>query len=160
MDKLKIIVNDSLTFEVSARELEELDRVQTGEGALHVLKDARSYEVRVLETDFPGKKLTLQVNGNVYVAEISDPYDQLVNKMGLTLDMQHKVDEIRAPMPGLVLQILAGPGDEVKRGEALLILEAMKMENVIKSPGDGIIGQVSVERGQAVDKGQVLFRMQ
>ncbi|MFZ2898198.1 MAG: biotin/lipoyl-containing protein [Saprospiraceae bacterium] len=160
MDKLKIIVNDSLSFEVSARELEELDRVQTGEDAIHVLKDARSYEVKVLETDFPGKKLTIQVNGNVYVAEISDPYDQLVNRMGLTLDMQHKVDEIRAPMPGLVLQILAGPGDEVKRGEALLILEAMKMENVIKSPGDGVVGQVSVEKGQAVDKGQVLFRMQ
>jgi biotin carboxyl carrier protein len=160
MDKLKIIVNDSLSFEVSARELEDLDRVQTGEDAVHVLKDARSHEVKVLETDFPGKKLIIQVNGNVYVAEISDPYDQLVNKMGLTLDMQHKVDEIRAPMPGLVLQILAGPGDEVKRGEALLILEAMKMENVIKSPGDGVIGQVSVAKGQAVDKGQVLFRMQ
>ncbi len=160
MDKLKIIVNDSLSFEVSARELEELDRVHTGEDAIHVLKDARSYEVKVLETDFPGTKLTIQVNGNAYVAEISDPYDQLVNKMGLTLDMQHKVDEIRAPMPGLVLQLLAGPGDEVKRGEALLILEAMKMENVIKSPGDGVIGQVSVEKGQAVDKGQVLFRMQ
>lgn len=160
MDKLKIIVNDSLSFEVSARELEELDRVQTGENTVHVLKDSRSYEVKVLETDFPGKKLTLQVNGNIYVAEISDTYDQLVNKMGLTLDTQHKVDEIRAPMPGLVLQILVGPGEEVKRGDTLLILEAMKMENVIKSPGDGLIGQVSVEKGQPVDKGQVLFRMQ
>jgi biotin carboxyl carrier protein len=76
------------------------------------------------------------------------------------LDTQHKVDEIRAPMPGLVLQILVGPGEEVKRGDTLLILEAMKMENVIKSPGDGLIGQVSVEKGQPVDKGQVLFRMQ
>lgn len=159
MEKLKIAVNDTLSFEISSKELESLDCVRTGGDSLHVLKGTRSYEIKVLETNFAEKKLTLSVNGNIYQAEISDPYDQLVNQMGLLLDNMHKVDAVKAPMPGLILQILVEPGDEVKQGDGLLILEAMKMENVIKSPGDGTVAQIPVQKGQAVDKGQVLVRM-
>ncbi|MCB9283756.1 MAG: acetyl-CoA carboxylase biotin carboxyl carrier protein subunit [Lewinellaceae bacterium] len=159
MEKLKIVVNDTLSFEVTPQDLEALDFVQTGKHSLHVLKGTRSFEVEVIDSNFQEKKLTLSINGTLYQAEISDPFDQLVNKMGLLLDTVHKVDTIRAPMPGLVLQILVQPGDEVKQGDALIILEAMKMENVIKSPGDGIVGNIPVQKGQAVDKGQVLIRM-
>jgi len=159
MEKLKIVVNDTLNFEISPQDLESLDCVQTGKRSLHVLKEANSYEIVVLEANFPEKKLTLSINGNIYRAEISDPFDQLVSRMGLLANNTRKVDSINAPMPGLVLQILVGPGDEVKQGDALLILEAMKMENIIKSPGDGKIGQIAVSKGQAVDKGQVLIRM-
>ena len=160
MEKLKIVVNDTLNFEIARKDLDSLDCVQTGKKCLHVLKGTRSYEIKVLETNFVEKKLTISVNGNIYRAEISDPFDQLVNKMGLLLDNVHKVDAIKAPMPGLVLQILINPGDEVKQGDALIILEAMKMENIIKSPGDGTVGQITVNKGQAVDKGQVLIRME
>lgn len=159
MENLKIVVNDSLSFEVSAHELEAMDCVQTGENALHVLKGTHSYEVKVLHSDFPGKRLTISVNGNVYEAEISDPFDQLVNKMGLSLASHHKIDAVRAPMPGLVLQLLVSPGEEVKKGDALIILEAMKMENVIKAPADGVVGLITVLKGQPVDKGQILIRM-
>ncbi len=159
MEKLKIIVNDTLSFEVESGELEGLDCVRTGRSTLHVLKGSRSYEIKILGTNFSEKKLSIQVNGNTYQAEISDPYDQLVNRMGLLLDNFHKVDEVKAPMPGLVLQILVAPGEEVKKGDALLVLEAMKMENIIKSPGDGTVGEIAVQKGQAVEKGQVLLRM-
>lgn len=159
MEKLNIIVNDILSFEIEAEELGGLDCVRTGRNTLHVLKGSRSYEIKILGTNFSEKKLSIQVNGNTYQAEISDPYDQLVNRMGLLLDNFHKVDEVKAPMPGLVLQSLVAPGDEVKKGDALLILEAMKMENIIKSPGDGTVGEIAVQKGQAVDKGQVLLRM-
>ncbi|MBK8491137.1 MAG: acetyl-CoA carboxylase biotin carboxyl carrier protein subunit [Saprospirales bacterium] len=160
MEKLKIVVNDTLSFEVTSKELEALDCVQTGKNSLHVLKGTRSFEVVVMESNFQEKKLTLSINGTLYQAEISDPYDQLVNKMGLLLDTVHRVDTVRAPMPGLVLQILVKPGDKVKQGDALLILEAMKMENIIKSPGDGIVGNIPVQKGQPVDKGHVLVRME
>lgn len=160
MEKLKIVVNDTLSFEVTAKELEDLDCVQTGKNSLHVLKGTRSFEVVVLESNFQEKKLSLSVNGNIYQAEILDPYDQLVNSMGLLLDKVHKVDTVRAPMPGLVLQVLVKPGEEVKQGDALLVLEAMKMENIIKSPGDGIVASIPVQKEQAVDKGHVLIRME
>ena len=68
-----------------------------------------------------------------------------------------KVNEIKAPMPGLVLDIRVAEGDEVKKGDSILVLEAMKMENIIKSPTDGIIKKINVKKGIAVEKNQVLI---
>ena len=68
-----------------------------------------------------------------------------------------KVSEIKAPMPGLVLRILAGEGEEVKKGGNLLVLEAMKMENIIKAPADVIIKSVKVKDGDKVEKNQVMM---
>jgi biotin carboxyl carrier protein len=63
-------------------------------------------------------------------------------------------------MPGLVLNILVEAGQEVSKGDALLILEAMKMENVIKASGDGKVRSVKVKKGDAVDKGLLLVEME
>lgn len=67
---------------------------------------------------------------------------------------------IRAPMPGLVLKAAVAPGDEVRKGETLAIIEAMKMENMIKSPFDGKVKEVFVEPGQAVDKNDKLMELE
>ena len=67
------------------------------------------------------------------------------------------VKEIKAPMPGSILNILVEAGQEVKAGDQLLILEAMKMENVIKSPGDGVVAKIHVDEKQSVEKNQVLI---
>jgi biotin carboxyl carrier protein len=68
-----------------------------------------------------------------------------------------KVSEIKAPMPGLVLRILASEGEEVQKGGNLLVLEAMKMENIIKAPADVIIKSVKVNPGDKVEKNQVMM---
>jgi biotin carboxyl carrier protein len=60
-------------------------------------------------------------------------------------------------MPGLVLSVLVSAGQEVKKGDKLLVLEAMKMENIIKAGGDGVVAQIMVNQGQAVDKNQTLI---
>ena len=66
----------------------------------------------------------------------------------------------QSPYPSLVLEVMASSGQEVKKGDALLILEAMKMENVIKAQGDGIVKEVQIEKGQTVDKGAILVEME
>ena len=63
-------------------------------------------------------------------------------------------------MPGLVLSILVEPGQAVQKGDVLLILEAMKMENVLKAAGDGTVKNIAVAKGAAVDKGQLLLEME
>jgi biotin carboxyl carrier protein len=70
--------------------------------------------------------------------------------------MGKKINEIKAPMPGLVLRIPINEGDSVSKGEGLLVLEAMKMENIIKSPGDVVVSKILVKPGQAVEKNQLL----
>ncbi|MDX1317201.1 MAG: acetyl-CoA carboxylase biotin carboxyl carrier protein subunit, partial [Xanthomarina gelatinilytica] len=71
-----------------------------------------------------------------------------------------KVNEIKAPMPGLILDIHVKEGQEVKEDDALLILEAMKMENVLTSPRDGIIKSISVSKNDTVDKNQLLIEFE
>ncbi|HRF37953.1 MAG TPA: acetyl-CoA carboxylase biotin carboxyl carrier protein subunit, partial [Saprospiraceae bacterium] len=86
--------------------------------------------------------------------------DQLVNRLGLSIKTTHRVKDIKAPMPGLVRRIEVSPGQEIKEGDPILILEAMKMENVLKSPGEGRIAKVLVSEGAPVEKGQVLIEVE
>ena len=86
--------------------------------------------------------------------------DLLLESMGLDQVKSKKINEIKAPMPGLVLRSIVAVGDTVAKGDSLLVLEAMKMENVIKSPGEGTIAKILVEKGQAVEKNQVLLIFQ
>lgn len=71
-------------------------------------------------------------------------------------DGNHKTI-IKSPMPGLVLKIFKTPGETIKKGETVLILEAMKMENEIKAPIDGILFEVIAEQGKPIEKNKILF---
>jgi biotin carboxyl carrier protein len=79
--------------------------------------------------------------------------------LGFSSKSTKKANEIKAPMPGMVLSVLVQEGQLVKAGESVLILEAMKMENVIKAPADCTVKQIKVKQGNAVEKNQVLIEL-
>jgi biotin carboxyl carrier protein len=81
-----------------------------------------------------------------------------LHNLGLDNIAAKKINDIKAPMPGMVLNILVGEGQQVKKGDSLLVLEAMKMENVLKSPTDGMIKKVVAIKGTAVEKNQLLIQ--
>jgi biotin carboxyl carrier protein len=151
---------DGQSFDFSKEVISNLDMLEVGNNAFHVLQDNQSYHCKLLEANYADKTLTLEVNGNKYTINIEDEYDLLVKKMGLSAVVSHKITNIKAPMPGLVLDIMIEPGQEIEKGTPLLILEAMKMENVLKSEGDGVVKSIEVAKGAAVDKGQVLIEME
>jgi biotin carboxyl carrier protein len=76
--------------------------------------------------------------------------------MGIASGNSNKINHIKAPMPGLIIDLKVKVGDKVKTGDSLLILEAMKMENILKSPGDGMVKNVTVKKGDSVEKGHIL----
>ena len=155
----KVIVND--TYEFDNLDLTSLDMIQAeGKGHFHILQGSKSYRAELIDSNFDQKKCSIKVNGNLYSLEFKDPLDVLVNKLGLAAVSDQTVKEIHAPMPGLVLEIQVSEGDTVEKGTPLLILEAMKMENVIKSPGDGVIKSVAVEKGAAVEKSTLLIEFE
>ena len=80
--------------------------------------------------------------------------------MGFEVGKAKQINAIKAPMPGLILEISVTVGQEVKENDQLLILEAMKMENSIASPRDGVIKSISAEKGNAVEKGQLLIEFE
>ena len=127
------------------------------------------YEVEV--KDFEDNIAVVEVNGTKYEVEVEK---QVVTSKTPTLirkPIKRSVDAgkiakssgstvIKAPLPGNIMQINKKNGDEVKKGELVLVYEAMKMENQILAEKDGIIGDLRVATGDAVLQGDVLFEIQ
>lgn len=103
------------------------------------------------------KTFQFEIEGEKYNINLKDKYDLLLKSLGMDQLMTAKVEDIKAPMPGLVLDIKVEVGQEVKKGDALMVLEAMKMENMIKAPADGVVKSIEVEPQQAVEKNTVLI---
>lgn len=123
----------------------------------HVLKNQRSYTIEVIRVELLRKTLVLKLDNKVYEIIIKDKFDLLLEKLGMNAASAQAVVDIKAPMPGLILEIMVKAGDVLKKGDPLLVLEAMKMENVLKSSGDGEIKEVLVEVGSSVEKNQTMI---
>lgn len=136
----------------------QLDLVQDKDGRMHVLRDNRSYSVEVLNMDKLAKTVTLKINGNRYDVQLTDKFDALLKSLGMDAVTSAKLNELKAPMPGLVLDIVITEGQAVQKGDALVVLEAMKMENILKSPGSGVVKKIMVKKGTPVEKNQVLIQ--
>ena len=162
----KVQVNEHHKFEIEADgdhlkvngEVVKLDSRSTSPGHLHIIYKNKSYHVETVSGEAQGKKAVIKVNGNTYQVEIEDQYDQLLKNLGMSDLLSNKLQEIKAPMPGLVLNVLIQEGQEIKKGDSLFVLEAMKMENLIKSTTDGLIKKISIGKGDKVEKGQTLIQ--
>jgi len=133
------------------------DMIEINKTCFSVLKDNKSYNVEIVNHNVAEKSFQIKVNQTIYNLTVKDKYDELLHQLGLDKAMVSKVSNIKAPMPGLVLNILVEDGQEIKKGDALIVLEAMKMENILKSPTDGKVKKVAVKKGVAVEKGQILI---
>jgi biotin carboxyl carrier protein len=135
------------------------DTVKLAPNKYHVIINHQSYNIELLEKSENGKSMRILVNGIKQEVAIKDKYDALLSQLGMDKLMTSKNNTIKAPMPGLVLRIMAKVGDQVKKGDALLVLEAMKMENVIKADGDGVVKRIAVEPKQVVEKNTLLIEL-
>ena len=95
--------------------------------------------------------------GEVRRCILKDQYDDLLKSLGIDAGATKKINDIKAPMPGLVLKVLVKDGDVIKKGDNILVLEAMKMENSIKAPADATIKSVKIIAGDKVEKNQVMI---
>ncbi|MGY3215133.1 acetyl-CoA carboxylase biotin carboxyl carrier protein subunit [Mucilaginibacter sp. HD30] len=123
----------------------------------HIINDLQSYNAEVVAFDSASKTAQIRVNNNLYTVSAKDQFDLLLEKMGLSNLNSAKIGELKAPMPGLVLRIFVKEGDAVSKGDNLLILEAMKMENIIKAPADVVVKTVKINPGDKVEKSQILL---
>ncbi len=156
----RVKVDESFDFQLSEKDISSLDVYLTSDLSFHVLQSDHSHHVQIIKADFNDRKYLVKVNGNEYESTIHTPLDELIDKMGFAVNGSKNVDSIEAPMPGLILDIMVEEGHEVKEDDQLLILEAMKMENIITSPRNGTIKKVTVKQGDAVDKKQLLIQFQ
>jgi biotin carboxyl carrier protein len=136
------------------------DIVRLSATSFHILFQNKSYSAEIVQHDTVAKTIALKINGQVLRVEIKDRYDLLLEKMGMTGVGVGVVSSVKAPMPGLIVKISVQVGDAVKPGDALLVLEAMKMENMIKASAEAKVSQIKTKKGDSVEKGQVLIEFQ
>jgi biotin carboxyl carrier protein len=137
-----------------------VSKVQMTAMRSHWILDGKSMNAEVVQANSATKEFTVKVNNRVYVLDLKDRYDELLKSLGMEATTEKKLREIKAPMPGMVLNLLVHTGDAVEKDTPLLILEAMKMENVIKSPAAAIVKKVHAVKGVAVEKNAVLIEFE
>lgn len=128
------------------------------ERTFSILKGHQNYRAELVEIDLDQKKVKVKINHNIYRILFKDKMDLLLTDMGMDALATTKVKDLKAPMPGLVLDIPVSIGDEVKKGQPLIVLEAMKMENVLKAEGEGTISDIAILKGDSVEKNQILIQ--
>lgn len=134
-----------------------LDTLPVTDNLLHVLHQNTSYRIEIVSFSKEDKTAQLKVNGTTYRIAIKDRFDELLQQLGLDSLQAAKATELKAPMPGLVLAVFVKEGDEVKKGDNLFVLEAMKMENIIKAPADVCIKSLKIAPSDKVEKNQTLL---
>ena len=155
----KVRVNE-FVFSFTADEIRAIDLIKKSNTAFNLIKDHRCVNAKLVSVDATGKKIMIEIEGETFAIEIKDELDLELEKMGFGLAASKQIKEIKAPMPGLVLEIAVTDGQDVNQGDKILILGAMKMENSIMIQSCARIKKVTVVSGQAVEKGQVLVELE
>jgi biotin carboxyl carrier protein len=127
-------------------------------GLRHLLMDGESVPVVAAPGDRRGR-WRVNVGGHPLDVDVVDERTRAIRKM-TGAEAEPEAKTISAPMPGMVLKVEVGVGDAVKAGQGLVIVEAMKMENELKAPADGVVSGISVEPGQTVEKGAILLTLE
>lgn len=158
--RFRIKVDDHHSFELSETDIRQWDVTETPDGNLHFILDGQSFTASLVSGDTYEKQYRVQVNGQHFDLRLQDELDQLIHKLGMKSVSKRDSNHILAPMPGLVVKMLVSPGDILEAGQPVLILEAMKMENVLKAGGAGQVQEIRVEAGSTVEKNQLLVSIE
>ena len=146
--KEQVAINDKIL---------DWDIIPINENTFHIIHDAKTYVAHIVSIDYEAKIFKLIMNIKTTSLNLKDKMDILLEQLGMSDLASQQLNDLKAPMPGLIVEILVKDGQEVNKGDSLLILEAMKMENVIKASGDGIIKTIKIKKGESVEKGQLLI---
>ena len=149
---------DGDVVRVAGREVAAELRVVPNSGIRHLLVDGRS--VHIIADAVEGGAWDVALDGQRFRAEVLDERTRTIREMTGRAAGPRGPKPVRAPMPGMIVRIEVAPGDTVRSGQDIVIVEAMKMENELKAEGDGVVGRILVEPGQAVEKGAVLVEFE
>ncbi len=156
----KVKVNNSSEFDLDQDQVNEFNMVKVNTSLFHILDPNKGLEAELIHKDFDARLYTIRVNSNTYKVKIDNPLDLLIKELGFSIGSTKKLNAIKAPMPGIIIGIEVKEGDQIKEGDTLLILEAMKMENGIISSKDATVKSILVKNGDTVEKNKLLIELE
>lgn len=149
LDEHQVIV-DGVTYRVDFEAV-------SGQPVFTMLVDGKSYEAHIFEDQ---EFLQVLLQGAMYTATVEDERERRLRAAGGATSKEGGEYILKAPMPGLVVKIPVEVGAEVAKGEVLIILESMKMQNELKAPRDGKVSRVQVKEGESVEQRQTLLGLE
>ncbi|ANQ47746.1 acetyl-CoA carboxylase biotin carboxyl carrier protein subunit [Flammeovirga yaeyamensis] len=152
-------IKDKQSLVVDKRKV-DLKLKHTHYSVIEATYNNQTFDIEILEIDEECKKATLRINGKKVELEGQTSLDKMLEKLGMNQKIEQEEKHIQAPMPGKVIEIICQEEQHVKKGDNLIILEAMKMENVLKAPSDGVIEKIYVSNNQSVEKNQILIDLE
>ena len=111
----------------------------------------------LMDEQLENRTIRLKINHREFIVSKEGSLDKLIEELGLNKVKVRKLKQLKSPMPGRIVSVAVKIGDEVEVGAELLTLEAMKMENVLKSEGIGVVKSIEIQANDVVDKGAVLI---
>lgn len=153
-DEFEIVTGEHATVNGVKKEI-QFTKESISSFIVHV--NGKTHAADLVKLDKENKQVVVRIGGKKFKTQLKEPVDQLLDSLGINIRATKKINHLKAPMPGLIIKILAQKGESYKAGDALLILEAMKMENVFKAAADVTVKDIQIEERQTVEKGQILL---
>lgn len=156
--KKKITLDGDSTFVLDDKKISG-ELVDLTKDTIIIKLNNKLYELNIESTD--SDKISLNHKGNFYEIYIRTELEEKANQI-LESEISGKLNSrnIKSPMPGMIVKINFNVGDKILKGDTVLVLEAMKMENEIKSPSDCFLKEMHVSPNNSVEKGQILFSVE
>lgn len=164
---IKALVNNTKEFKIEKSGsdmlvdgfLQQWDLVKTDKNNYHIIHNHKSYNLSVISVDNETKTFELLINNKNCTVQLKDRLDTLLHDLGMDTFVTGKVLDLKAPMPGLVVDVRVVDGQQIKKGDPIVVLEAMKMENILKASADAMVKQVLVKKGSKVEKNEILITL-
>tara|TARA_Y200000002_G_scaffold235079_1_gene194207 strand:+ start:3005 stop:3487 length:483 start_codon:yes stop_codon:yes gene_type:complete len=156
---IKGVINNGFQSDLSNENLLDFEVLEIDylKKEIVLVNDHKKYKCQILKENNNNQSYVLKINGHISTIRLMKSVETTIEKLGINKNPLQNVNIIKAPMPGLILEVLFKVGDKVKKGEPIIILEAMKMENILSSPVDAIIKEIKVKPQQTVEKNNVLI---
>ena len=154
------ILNCIVQLDLSQRDLGQFKVLEINYSKKEIIlsNGSKKYECKILKENLIDQSYIVKINGEISTIRLIKQVEKTIEKLGIQKGNQKNNNILKAPMPGLILDVIVKESDLVKKGDPVIILEAMKMENILSSPVEGIVKEIKVNLQQTVEKNNILIK--
>ena len=154
------IINSVVQLDLSQRDIGKFKVLEINHSKKEIIlsNGSKKYECKILKENLINQSYIVKINGEISTIRLIKQVEKTIEKLGIQKGNQKNINILKAPMPGLILDVIVKESDLVKKGDPVIILEAMKMENILSSPVDGIVKEIKVNPEQTVEKNNILIK--
>ena len=156
------ILNSDVQLDLNQRDLGKFKVLEINYSKKEIIlsNGSKKFECKILKENPIDQSYIVKINGEISTIRLIKQVEKTIEKLGIQKGSQKNINILKAPMPGLILDVIVKESDLVKKGDPVIILEAMKMENILSSPVDGIVKEIKVNPQQTVEKNNILIKFE